>query len=74
LMDSGTPLHADKISDAIKKKFGVKLKPAYLVAVIYRALKKGNLFRKEGPNTFGLLEWPSAQLKLEVADIMRAVQ
>src|SRR5712692_942195 len=59
LLDKGTPMHVTKIAEAIKKKFSVRLKPLYLTAIIYRAMKAGKFFRKEGPNTFGLLEWPA---------------
>jgi hypothetical protein len=70
LIESGKPLHVDKIADNIRKKFGVKFKPLYLTSIIYRIMKKGRLFRKEAPNTFGLLEWPIQQ-ELKVADDMR---
>lgn len=59
LLDKGEPLHVDKIAEGIKKKYGLKFKPLYLTSIIYRIMKKGKLFRKEGPNTFGLLEWPA---------------
>jgi hypothetical protein len=58
LMDKGEPLHVEKISDEIKRKYAVKLNPQYLTAIIYRAMKKNRFFRRVGANTFGLLEWP----------------
>jgi hypothetical protein len=58
LVEYGKPMHVDQLSVAIKKKFRIKLKPLYLTSIIYRLMKAGRLFRKEGPNTFGLLEWP----------------
>ena len=58
LLEKGAPMHVSKIAEGIKKKFRVKLKPLYLTAIIYRLMKAGKLFRKEGPNTFGLSEWP----------------
>ena len=70
LLESGKALHVDDISKAIRRKFGVKFKPLYLTSIIYRIMKKGRLFRKEGKNTFGLLEWPIQQ-ELRVADDMR---
>lgn len=75
LEQSGQPLHVDAIAEAIKKRFAVRLESQYLTSIIYRMVKKGRMFKKEAPNTFGLLEWPSpSQLKLEVGDNMRAVQ
>jgi hypothetical protein len=70
-MVDAAPLHVDKISDAIKRKFNIKLKPTYVASVIYRTIKKGNLFRKEGSNTFGLLEWPSAHQEVSAAHATR---
>jgi len=59
LVEYGKPMHVDQLSAAIKKKFRIKLKPLYLTSIIYRLMKAGRLFRKEGANTFGLLEWPA---------------
>jgi hypothetical protein len=58
LAEHRKPMHVRQISAAIKKKFRVKLKPLYLTSIIYRLMKAGRYFRKEGPNTFGLSEWP----------------
>lgn len=71
LMEKGGPLHVKKIAESIKKKFGVKLKPLYLTSIIYRIMKKGKLFRKEGANTFGLLEWPPEQHTVSVGESVR---
>jgi len=71
LQEKGQPLHVDKIAVGIKKKYGVKFKPLYLTSIIYRIMKKGKLFRKEAPNTFGLLEWPPVQQTLNVGDSLR---
>lgn len=59
LLDAGTPLHMRKILAGIKQKFGKKLKPTHLTALVYRYKKRGKLFYKaeDKPNTFGLLEW-----------------
>jgi len=59
LLDCGIPLHVHQISEDIKKKYGVDLDPQYLTSIIYRLMKKGRLFRRVGPNTFGLLELPT---------------
>jgi len=64
LTESGKAMHVSKISEAIRKKFKVKLKPLYLTSIIYRLMKAGRLFRKEGPNTFGLLEWPHQEVNV----------
>jgi hypothetical protein len=72
LLDKGAPMHVTKIAEALKKKFSVRLKPLYLTAIIYRAMKAGKLFRKEGPNTFGLLEWPSGRQEINISENLRA--
>jgi hypothetical protein len=58
LLKRGEPLHADKIAQAIEKRYKVRLKKADITSVIYRAIRGNKFFRKEGINTFGLLEWP----------------
>ena len=57
LLKHGGPLHADKIAEAIEKRFNVKLKRADITPLIYRAIRESKFFRKEGINTFGLVEW-----------------
>ncbi len=71
LLESGKPLHVEKIAEGIQKKFHVKFKPLYLTSIIYRIMKKGKLFRKEGPNTFGLLEWPPVQHTVNIGESLR---
>ena len=71
LLEKGQPLHVEKIAAGIKRKYGVKFKPLYLTSIIYRIMKKGKLFRKEGPNTFGLLEWPPVQHAVNAAESLR---
>jgi hypothetical protein len=61
LMDRGRPLHVDEIAQAIEKRFNVKLKRTDITPTVYRAMRRKRLFRKEGTNTFGLLEWESAR-------------
>lgn len=51
------PMHITQIGKAIQKKYKKKLKPLYLTSIVYRSMKKGKLFVKTKPNTFGLLEW-----------------
>jgi hypothetical protein len=71
LLEKGEPLHVEKIALRVKRKYGVKFKPLYLTSIIYRIMKKGKLFRKEGPNTFGLLEWPPIQHTANAAESLR---
>jgi hypothetical protein len=73
LLDKGEPLHVERIAAGIKKKYGLEFKPLYLTSIIYRIMKKGKLFRKEGPNTFGLLEWPGHHT-VNAADSVRTIQ
>lgn len=58
LQKNGSPLHVDKIAEVILKRFKVKLKRSEITSVIYRAIRGKKFFRKEGINTFGLVEWP----------------
>ena len=56
LRDHGHPLHADKLAEALREKFGVKLKRSDITSLIYRAMRGRKLFRKAGTNTFGLAQ------------------
>jgi hypothetical protein len=57
LLKQGGPLRAEKIAEAIEKRFNVKLKWRDITSLIYRAIRGSKFFRKEGINTFGLVEW-----------------
>jgi repressor of nif and glnA expression len=57
LLEHDRPLHADELRKEIKERFGTPLKNHDITSVIYRAIRGGAFFRKEGVNTFGLLEW-----------------
>jgi hypothetical protein len=57
LLEHDRPLHADELRKEIKERFGTALKNHDITSVIYRAIRGGAFFRKEGVNTFGLLEW-----------------
>jgi hypothetical protein len=57
LLEQGRPLHVDQIAKFIARRFGVKLKRTDITPIVYRAIRGKKLFRKEGTNTFGLLEW-----------------
>jgi len=72
LVEYGKPMHVGQISSAIKKKYRIKLKPLYLTSIIYRLIKAGRLFRKEGPNIFGLAEWPEIRQGLKVENSLVA--
>jgi hypothetical protein len=56
LVKHGGPLHLDKIAEAIGKRFNAKSKRQDSRIVIYRAMREGKFFRKEGSNTFALVE------------------
>jgi hypothetical protein len=71
LLENKKAMHVTEISKSIKKKYKVNLKPLYLTSIIYRCMKAGKMFRKEGPNTFGLLEWPSKALEVNVEDSLQ---
>jgi len=57
LLEHDRPLHVDELRKEIKERFGTPLKGHDLTSVIYRAIRGGAFFRKEGVNTFGLIEW-----------------
>lgn len=57
LLEHDRPLHADELRKKIKERFGTPLKNHDITSVIYRAIRGGAFFRKEGVNTFGLIEW-----------------
>jgi uncharacterized protein (DUF342 family) len=57
LLEHARPLHVDELRKKIEEKFGVRLKNGDITSVIYRAMRGGALFRREGVNTFGLIEW-----------------
>jgi hypothetical protein len=56
LLEHGGPLYVDKIARAIEKTFDVKLKTHDITSVIYRAMREKKFFRKQGINTFALVE------------------
>ena len=56
LLEHDRPLHVDELRKQIKERFGTALKNHDLTSVIYRAIRGGAFFRKEGVNTFGLIE------------------
>ena len=57
LLEHDRPLHVDELRKEIKERFGTPLKRHDLTSVIYRAIRGSTFFRKEGVNTFGLIEW-----------------
>jgi hypothetical protein len=57
LLEHGRPLHVDQIAKFIARRFRVKLKRTDITPIVYRAIRGKKLFRKEGINIFGLLEW-----------------
>jgi hypothetical protein len=61
LLEHDRPLHVDELRKEIKERFGTPLKRHDLTSVIYRAIRGSTFFRKEGVNTFGLIEWKRRQ-------------
>jgi hypothetical protein len=61
LLEQARPLHVNELRKKIEEKFGVRLKNCDITSVIYRAMRGGALFRKEGVNTFGLIQWKGRQ-------------
>ncbi|MGE5054663.1 MAG: hypothetical protein ACM3WP_10905 [Acidobacteriota bacterium] len=57
LLQHDRPLHVNELRKGIKERFGTPLKNGDITSVIYRAIRGGAFFRKEGVNTFGLIEW-----------------
>jgi hypothetical protein len=57
LLEDARALHVDELRKKIKERFGTSLKNGDITSLIYRAIRQGTLFRKEGVNTFGLIEW-----------------
>ncbi len=60
LLEEHRPMHVSALSRAIAKRFNVTIEPKYLGPVMFRQI--GKLFRKTGPGTFGLIEWPNTTL------------
>jgi len=71
LLDHDRPLHVDELRKEIKERFGTPLKSHDLTSVIYRAIRGGVCFRKEGVNTFGLIEWKPRRV---TKSAMRAIR
>jgi hypothetical protein len=57
LLEHDRPLHVDELRKEIKERFDTPLKNGDITSVIYRAIRSGAFFRKDGVNTFGLIEW-----------------
>lgn len=55
--ENGKPMHLSKIAEAIRKKYNKRFKRLYLTSIIYRQMKKGKMFYRAAPSTFGLIEW-----------------
>ena len=61
LLEYSRPLHVDELRTKIEQRFGLALKNSDITSIIYRAIRGGVLFRKEGVNIFGLIEWKERQ-------------
>ena len=57
LQEHHSEMHVKEISQAIKVKFGVEIKPSYLAPVLFRQLGATFYKSKKQPNTFGLTAW-----------------
>lgn len=54
LSSAGIPLHVSKIIRQAKAQYGVDLDRESIVSALTKKVKKGALFVRTGPNTFGL--------------------
>ncbi len=54
LASAGTPLHVSKIIGQAKARYGVDLDRESIVSALTKKVKRGALFVRTGPNTFGL--------------------
>jgi hypothetical protein len=54
LQEAGAPLHLSDILGRVETRFGVKLDRESVVSALTKKVRKGVLFTRVGPNTFGL--------------------
>lgn len=54
LQEAGAPLHLSEILGRAEARFGVKLDRESVVSALTKKVRKGVLFTRVGPNTFGL--------------------
>ena len=54
LSSAGTPLHVSEIMRQAREQYGVDLDRESIVSALTKKVKKGALFVRTGPNTFGL--------------------
>jgi hypothetical protein len=54
LSSAGTPLHVSEIMRRARAQYGVDLDRESIVSALTKKVKKGALFVRTGPNTFGL--------------------
>jgi hypothetical protein len=54
LSSAGTPLHVSEIMRRAREQYGVDLDRESVVSALTKKVKKGALFVRTGPNTFGL--------------------
>lgn len=54
--ESGRPIHVDDMIAKIATKYGKKVEKQTLVSGLARLVKRGEIFERTGPNTFGLKE------------------
>ena len=56
LRSAGHPLHVNDIIEAVQERQGVSLDRDSLVSAITKKVRRGEIFVRTGPNTFGLRE------------------
>lgn len=54
LSSAGTPLHVSEIMRQAREQYGVDLDRESIVSALTKKVRKGALFVRTGPNTFGL--------------------
>jgi hypothetical protein len=54
LSSAGTPLHVSEIIRQAREQYGVDLDRESVVSALTKKVKKGAMFVRTGPNTFGL--------------------
>jgi Fe2+ or Zn2+ uptake regulation protein len=57
LQEVGKPLTGNEIVEVLRAK-GQDIKPASVITALYHMAQYGEIFRRVGSKTFGLLEWP----------------
>ena len=70
IMKAGQPLHILKLLEAVGKPF-TRENRASLAGSISAYVRRGEIFTRRGPNTFGLVEFETADMKPPPASPLR---